>query len=61
MGDVDEVDRPVWSRRSTGADRVLTGRDRIQYKDVAQIRRMRRAGLVVADALEAVRAALGPA
>jgi methionyl aminopeptidase len=39
---------------------VLTGRDRIQYKDVTQIRRMRGAGLVVADALDAVRAALRP-
>jgi methionyl aminopeptidase len=38
----------------------VLGRDRIQYKTVDQIRLMRRAGLVVADALDAVRAALHP-
>ena len=38
----------------------MLGRDRIQYKDVDQIRLMRRAGLVVADALEAVRTELRP-
>lgn len=38
----------------------MLGRDRIQYKDAAQIRLMRRAGLVVAAALDAVRGALRP-
>ena len=38
----------------------MLGRDRIQYKTADQIRLMRRAGLVVADALDAVRAALRP-
>ncbi len=38
----------------------MLGRDRIQYKTADQIRLMRRAGLVVADALDAVRAALKP-
>ncbi|MFZ0157729.1 MAG: type I methionyl aminopeptidase [Kineosporiaceae bacterium] len=33
----------------------MLGRDRIQYKTADQIRLMRRAGLVVADALDAVR------
>jgi methionyl aminopeptidase len=36
----------------------VLGRDRIQYKTADQMRLMRRAGLVVADALDAVRAAL---
>jgi methionyl aminopeptidase len=39
--------------------RVL-GRDRIQYKTADQMRLMRAAGLVVADALDAVRGALSP-
>ena len=38
----------------------MLGRDRTQYKTVEQMRLMRRAGLVVADALDAVRAALRP-
>jgi methionyl aminopeptidase len=38
----------------------VLGRDRIQYKTPDQIRLMRRAGLIVADALDAVRAALRP-
>jgi len=38
----------------------MLGRDRIQYKTVDQIRSMRAAGLVVADALDAVRAELRP-
>jgi methionyl aminopeptidase len=38
----------------------VLGRDRIQYKTLDQMRLMRRAGLVVADALDAVRAALRP-
>ncbi len=38
----------------------MLGRDRIQYKSTDQIRLMRRAGLVVADALDAVRSALRP-
>ena len=38
----------------------MLGRDRIQYKTTDQMRLMRRAGLVVADALDAVRAALRP-
>jgi methionyl aminopeptidase len=38
----------------------MRGRERIQYKTAEQIRLMRRAGLVVADALDAVRAALLP-
>lgn len=38
----------------------MLGRDRTQYKTTDQIRLMRRAGLVVADALDAVRAALRP-
>ncbi|MBL8929830.1 MAG: type I methionyl aminopeptidase [Kineosporiaceae bacterium] len=36
------------------------GRDRIQYKTADQIRLMRRAGLLVADALDAVRRELRP-
>jgi len=36
------------------------GRDRIEYKTPDQVRAMRRAGLVVADALAAVRAELRP-
>lgn len=35
-------------------------RDRIEYKTVEQVQQMRLAGLVVADALDAVRAALKP-
>src|SRR5690606_40768375 len=38
----------------------MLGRDRIEYKTVEQVRAMRRAGLVVADALDAVRAAAVP-
>jgi methionyl aminopeptidase len=38
----------------------VLGRDRIQYKTTDQMRLMRRAGLVVADALDAVQAALRP-
>jgi methionyl aminopeptidase len=38
----------------------MRGRERIQYKTAEQIKLMRRAGLVVADALDAVRAALRP-
>jgi methionyl aminopeptidase len=38
----------------------VLGRDRIQYKTTDQMRLMRAAGLVVADALDAVRAALRP-
>lgn len=38
----------------------MLGRDRIEYKSPDQIRTMRRAGLVVADALDAVRAAIAP-
>ncbi len=38
----------------------MLGRDRIQYKTADQVRRMRRAGLVVADALDAVRSAVTP-
>jgi methionyl aminopeptidase len=38
----------------------MRGRDRIQYKTVDQIMLMRAAGLVVADALDAVRAGLRP-
>lgn len=38
----------------------MLGRDRIQYKTADQVRLMRRAGLVVADALDAVRAAVRP-
>jgi methionyl aminopeptidase len=38
----------------------MRGRDRIQYKTLDQVRLMRAAGLVVADALDAVRAALAP-
>ncbi|MFI7588126.1 type I methionyl aminopeptidase [Spongisporangium articulatum] len=38
----------------------MRGRDRIQYKTLDQVRTMRAAGLVVADALDAVRAALRP-
>lgn len=38
----------------------MLGRDRIQYKTADQMRLMRRAGLVVADALDAVRAVLRP-
>ena len=38
----------------------MRARDRIQYKTADQMRLMRRAGLLVADALDAVRAALKP-
>jgi methionyl aminopeptidase len=38
----------------------VLGRDRTQYKTTDQMRLMRRAGLVVADALDAVQAALRP-
>jgi methionyl aminopeptidase len=38
----------------------MLGRDRIQYKTREQVLLMRRAGLLVADALDAVRAALRP-
>ncbi|MFC5380078.1 type I methionyl aminopeptidase [Aquipuribacter nitratireducens] len=38
----------------------MFGRERIEYKTVAQVRTMRRAGLVVAAALDAVRAAVRP-
>jgi methionyl aminopeptidase len=38
----------------------VLGRDRTQYKTGEQMRLMRRAGLVVADALDAVRAAIRP-
>jgi methionyl aminopeptidase len=38
----------------------MLGRDRIQYKTLDQIRLMRAAGLVVADALDAVRRSLSP-
>ena len=38
----------------------MFGRERIEYKTPEQIAVMRRAGLVVADALDAVRAALAP-
>jgi len=38
----------------------MLGRDRIQYKTREQVLLMRRAGLLVADALDAVRAALKP-
>jgi methionyl aminopeptidase len=38
----------------------MFGRDRIEYKTVAQVRAMRRAGLVVAAALAAVREAARP-
>jgi methionyl aminopeptidase len=38
----------------------VLGRDRIQYKTREQVLLMRRAGLLVADALDAVRAALKP-
>jgi methionyl aminopeptidase len=38
----------------------MRGRDRIQYKTPDQVRLMRAAGLIVADALAAVRAALVP-
>lgn len=38
----------------------MRGKERIQYKTVDQIKLMRRAGLVVADALDAVRSALLP-
>ena len=38
----------------------MRARDRIQYKTPDQIRLMRRAGLLVADALDAVRAAVKP-
>jgi methionyl aminopeptidase len=38
----------------------MLGRDRIQYKTADQVRLMRRSGLVVADALDAVRAVLRP-
>lgn len=38
----------------------MLGRDRIQYKTHDQLRLMRRAGLLVADALDAVRAQLRP-
>ena len=38
----------------------MRGGDRIQYKTLDQVRLMRAAGLIVADALDAVRAALAP-
>lgn len=38
----------------------MFGRERIEYKSVEQVRVMRRAGVVVADALDAVRAAVRP-
>ena len=38
----------------------MFGRDRIEYKTIEQVRLMRRAGLVVADALAAVRAQIRP-
>ena len=38
----------------------MIGRDRIEYKTPDQVRTMRRAGLVVADALAAARAAIRP-
>jgi methionyl aminopeptidase len=38
----------------------VLGRDRIEYKTPEQVRTMRRAGRVVADALAAVRAAVAP-
>jgi methionyl aminopeptidase len=38
----------------------MRGRDRIQYKTLDQVKLMRAAGLIVADALDAVRAALTP-
>lgn len=38
----------------------MFGRDRIEYKDADQVHRMRAAGLVVADALAAVRDAVRP-
>lgn len=38
----------------------MLGRDRIEYKDGAQVRAMRAAGLVVADALGAVLDAVRP-
>lgn len=38
----------------------MFGRERIEYKTPDQVALMRRAGLVVADALDAVRAALAP-
>jgi len=38
----------------------MRGRDRIQYKTPDQVRLMRAAGLIVADALDAVREALAP-
>jgi len=38
----------------------MRGRDRIQYKTLDQVKLMRGAGLIVADALDAVRAALAP-
>jgi methionyl aminopeptidase len=38
----------------------MRGRDRIQYKTPGQVRLMRAAGLVVADALDACRTALAP-
>lgn len=38
----------------------MLGRDHIEYKTAEQMRVMRRAGLVVADTLDAVRAALRP-
>ena len=38
----------------------MFGRERVEYKTPEQVALMRRAGLVVADALDAVRAALAP-
>jgi methionyl aminopeptidase len=38
----------------------MLGRDRIQYKTPEQVQLMRSAGLIVADALDAVRAVLAP-
>lgn len=38
----------------------MFGREKIEYKTVDQVRTMRRAGLVVADALATVRSAVRP-
>jgi methionyl aminopeptidase len=47
----------MWYRTTRGCLRVR-GRERIQYKTAEQLRLMRRSGLVVAEALDAVRRAL---
>ena len=39
---------------------MVLGRDRVEYKTEDQVRKMRRAGLVVAEALAAVRAGITP-